>query len=98
MLAFTTGSLITFPAADGGAVSAMRWFLLSPGIKGGSNSPEAEVQRVVDLVIEHAREFPQRTLGVITFGSPHTTRVQAAIDAGTRRRPHARRSLEWQRT
>ena len=75
------GSLITFPAADSGSCLRHEVVPLSPGIKGGSNSPEAEVQRVVDLVIEHAKEFPQRTLGVITFGSPHTTRVQAAIDA-----------------
>ena len=75
------GSLTTFPAADGIHVLRHDVVPLSPGIKGGTNSPEAEVRRVVDLVVDHARTRPHETLGVITFGIPHTRRIEAALEA-----------------
>ena len=75
------GSLTTFPAADGGDVLHHEVVAASPGIKGGTNSPDAEVQRVVELVIEHAHARPDQTLGVITFGIPHTRRIEAALEA-----------------
>jgi very-short-patch-repair endonuclease len=53
----------------------------SQGIKGGTNSPEGEVARVVELVLEHARARPGETLGVITFGIPHTRRIETALAA-----------------
>jgi len=74
------GSLTTFPAAD--AIDCLRHVAVpsSPGIKGGANSPAAEVGRVVDLVREHARTRPAETLGVIAFGIPHTRRIEAALE------------------
>jgi very-short-patch-repair endonuclease len=74
-------SLTTFPAADG--IDCLQHEVLdpSPGIKGGSNSPDDEVGRVVDLVVEHAANHPDETLGVITFGIPHMRRIQAALEA-----------------
>lgn len=38
------------------------------------------MQKVVALVLEHARNNPDQTLGVITMGIRHMNRVQAALD------------------
>ena len=43
-----------------------------------STNPE-EVQAVVDLVLDHARERPDKTLGVIAFGQPHATAIENAL-------------------
>ncbi|MCU1493075.1 MAG: helicase [Acidimicrobiaceae bacterium] len=74
-------SLTTFPAADGADCIRHEVVAPSPGIKGGSNSPDDEVSRVAELVVDHALHHPDETLGVITFGVPHMRRIQAALDA-----------------
>jgi very-short-patch-repair endonuclease len=74
-------SLTTFPAGDG--ADCLRHVVVpaSPGIRNTTNSPEAEVREVVALVLEHARERPGETLGVITFGIAHQRRIEAALEA-----------------
>ena len=39
-----------------------------------------EVQRVVDLVLEHIRRRPTESLGVITMGIKHAHRIEMALD------------------
>jgi len=51
----------------------------------GSNS--AEVERVVELVLEHARERPGESLGVIAFGSHHAIRIEETLLQARRDRP-----------
>ena len=46
---------------------------------GGVESVVAEVNRVVDLVFEHARVRPRESLAVITASDRHATRVAQAI-------------------
>lgn len=46
----------------------------------GQGSSAYEVQRVVELVQEHARSRPDVTLGVITLGSKHQERVEMALN------------------
>jgi len=87
-------SLTTFPAADGHACLRHEVVPASPGIRGRTNSPEDEVRRVVDLVVEHARTRPQETLGVITFGIPHTRRIEAALDAAFAAEPELEAILD----
>lgn len=86
-------SLTTFPASDG--EDCVRHVAVEPsaGIKGGANSPQAEVEAVVALVLEHARTRPEETLGVITFGIPHTRRVQAAVEAAFEAAPELEQAL-----
>lgn len=50
----------------------------SPG-QGGSSIEEA--QRVVELIIEHAEQRPQESLGVIVLGATHLKRVEQAVRA-----------------
>ena len=53
---------------------------------GAVESPDAEVERVVDLVLDHAIKRPHESLMVITASQKHAVRVmQAVLDAaGTR--------------
>lgn len=81
-------SLVTFPASgERGAVSHV---LVPPREEprdGEEDSPAAEVQRVVDLVLEHAARRPNETLGVIALGIRHARRVEAAVEAAAGARP-----------
>ena len=45
----------------------------------GTRSNPHEVEKVVDLVLEHARETPSVTLGVIAFGQTHADNIQTAL-------------------
>lgn len=51
-----------------------------------------EVQRVVDLAIEHARQRPEQSLGVITFGIQHADNIEETLRS--RLRSLAEPSLE----
>lgn len=53
------------------------------------DSSEAEVRRVVELVLEHARTRPHESLGVITLSRPHASRVASALRAELIRAPDA---------
>ena len=54
---------------------------------GGVESVDAEVNRAVDLVIEHATIRPHESLMVITASARHAVRVQQAVLAATVGRP-----------
>jgi very-short-patch-repair endonuclease len=51
----------------------------SNSIDGQEDSVAAEVERVVQLVLEHASERPNETLGVITMGIKHANRIDMAL-------------------
>ncbi|MCY7413230.1 MAG: AAA family ATPase, partial [Salinibacterium sp.] len=46
---------------------------------GAVESPDAEVERVVELVIDHARRRPHESLMVITASQKHSVRVMQAV-------------------
>ena len=72
--------LTTFPGTD--AVDRIHFEAVPPskGIGKNNKSPSAEVNRVVDLAIEHARYRPEESLGIIAFGSDHMKRIEVALD------------------
>jgi very-short-patch-repair endonuclease len=72
--------LVTFPGAGG--THAISHVLVTQqfGVDGEEESCGTEVQKVIQLVLEHARTRPQETLGVITMGIKHRDRVQRALD------------------
>ncbi|GLY24452.1 AAA domain-containing protein [Micromonospora sp. NBRC 101691] len=78
-------SLVTFPGVqvDSPLRSEVVDGRVPPGQSG--SSPE-EVERVVDLVLEHARQRPDESLGVITMGQKHAQRIEMALR--NRRREH----------
>ena len=50
-------------------------------VTGAVESPDAEVARVVNLVVEHAVNRPTESLMVVTASTKHAERVRAAVDA-----------------
>ena len=72
--------LVTFPGAR--AHMAITHVLVpnDAALEGQEDSSAREVERVVELVLEHARTRPSESLGVITMGIKHANRVQSALD------------------
>ena len=76
------GSLVTFPGT--GTDPVVRHVLVDGhGVvaqgEGAVESTSTEVDRVVELVLEHARTSPERSLGVIALGTTHAARVDEAL-------------------
>ncbi|MDP3209543.1 MAG: AAA family ATPase, partial [Rhodoglobus sp.] len=54
---------------------------------GAVESPDAEVDRVVDLVLDHAAKRPRESLMVVTASPKHAVRVMQAVLAAVGSRP-----------
>ncbi len=50
-------------------------------------SSNAEVRRVVELILEHAAENPEQSLGVIAMGIKHADRIDGALRLALHERP-----------
>jgi very-short-patch-repair endonuclease len=72
-------NLITFPGVDPGDCIRHELVPYSPDCAGQEESASREVLRVVGLVVEHARERPNESLGIITMGIKHADRISEAI-------------------
>lgn len=79
--------LITFPGPGGPPAIAHRLVKQEFGVDGQEESSSAEVQAVVSLILEHARGNSDLTLGVITMGIRHMSRIQAALDHSLEKHP-----------
>lgn len=76
------GSLITFPASIENAPDCgVEYIHVSDGIydRSGKRNNVIEAQKVADLVFEHLRKYPNRSLGVVTFSEPQQNAIDAAI-------------------
>ena len=79
------GNLITFPSnVDRAPNVGVEYTYVPSGYydRGGRKGNAIEAEKVVDLIFEHIRQFPNRSLGVIAFGEVQ----QLAIDTVLRRR------------
>ena len=74
------GSLTAFPGAIVHSPISHRLVPFRPiiGVEGTRSNPD-EVEQVVDLVLEHARQTPAETLGVIAFGLHHADNIDNAL-------------------
>ncbi|MGI5245709.1 AAA domain-containing protein [Dactylosporangium sp. CA-139066] len=83
------GSLVTFPGVAGaGSVSHVHVpFAGAEGAEEGTDSVTAEVQRVVELILQHAQLRPNESLGVITMGITHAERIDLALRRALAARP-----------
>jgi very-short-patch-repair endonuclease len=79
--------LVTFPGSGGKNAISHEFVDYVPSGDGQEESSGGEVKRVVELVINHARSEPNRTLGVITMGIKHANRIQAVLDTELARNP-----------
>ena len=71
------GSLTAFPGAIVESPIEHELIAFRPisGVRGTRSNPD-EVERVVDLVLHHARNKPSETLGVIAFGQHHANNIE----------------------
>jgi very-short-patch-repair endonuclease len=69
--------LTTFPGTGGSRVLRYVPVPWQPGAD--TNSPAPEADAVVDLILQHARECPQESLGVITMGIRHRDRIEERL-------------------
>jgi very-short-patch-repair endonuclease len=72
-------ALTTFPGVAGADCLSHVLVPFRPGRVGQEDSVSDEVIKVVELVIEHARTRPGRSLGVIAMGIKHANRIQEAL-------------------
>ncbi|CCH79837.1 conserved hypothetical protein [Nostocoides japonicum T1-X7] len=88
------GSLVTFPGAPSEDVLRLELVDGQGVIAEGDEAVEtttAEVDRVVELVLEHARTRPTESLGVIALGIKHATRLEDAVRRAVGREPGVER-------
>jgi signal recognition particle GTPase len=87
---FYDDTMITFPSAkaqtDGLGVKLVH----VPGAtydRGGNRDNPAEAQKVADLVFEHFKTYPKKTLGVVTFSIAQMEAVEEAIERRLKEHP-----------
>ena len=72
-------SMTTFPGALAAECLSLELVRFVPSIGQPLSSPSAEVERVVELVLEHATQRPDASLGVIAFGVAHANRIDERL-------------------
>jgi hypothetical protein len=77
--------LTTFAGVGGDQV--LRYVPVPHDPSAETNSPTPEVNGVVDLILEHAHERPQESLGVIAMGMKHAQRVEERLRQRLRAEP-----------
>jgi hypothetical protein len=76
------GELVTFPTTGEDAAVRLEVVDGSAPVQPGNEaieSTQTEVDRVVQLVLSHARTRPDESLGVIALGIRHATRIEEAL-------------------
>lgn len=87
---FYGNKLFTFPSArvrEG--ETGIEFVYVPDGVyrRGKARQNRVEAQKVVDMVIEHARTHPQQSLGVVTFGIAQRDAIQILLDQCLRDMP-----------
>ncbi|MFW5415597.1 AAA family ATPase [Nocardiopsis sp. CNT-189] len=77
--------LVTFPGPE--QEDPLRLEVVDGTVPPGRNgSSSVEARRVAELVLEHAEQRPDESLGVITLGDPHRARIEQAVREARRER------------
>lgn len=80
-------SLTTFPGALAGECLRHELVPFRPGaIRVTASNPD-EVQRVVDLILDHAANHPDESLGVIALGSTHANQIAESVRLAANEHP-----------
>ncbi len=87
---FYEDTLLTFPAAQAQVDTlGVKLVYVPDGIydRGGKRNNLKEAEKVADLVFEHFRLYPKKTLGVVTFSIAQMETVEDAIDRRLKEQP-----------
>ncbi|MFI6504207.1 AAA domain-containing protein [Nonomuraea typhae] len=83
---FYKNALTTFPGTS--QESPLRLVTVDgTALPGQSGSSVEEVEKVVQLVLEHAEHHPDKTLGVISMGVKHAERIEKKLHEALKDRP-----------
>ena len=72
-------ALTAFPGTVQESPLAFHQLDLASTLGRSTRSHPDEVEKVVDLILEHAREHPEESLGVIAFGSYHADNIEEGL-------------------
>ena len=72
-------SLTIFPGTVKESPLIFHQLDLPPTTKTSTKSHPTEVEKVVDLILDHARQHPDESLGVIAFGSHHADNIEEGL-------------------
>ena len=72
-------TLTAFPGTVQESPVAFHQLELSPTLGRSTRSHPEEVEKVVDLIMEHARQHSGESLGVIAFGSHHADNIEEGL-------------------
>jgi hypothetical protein len=86
--------LVTFPGPGLTKAVTHEFVPHVPGQGGQEASASREVQRVVELILEHADRRPDESLGVITMGIEHSNRISMALARARFERPESEAFFE----
>ncbi|MGO8807421.1 MAG: DUF3320 domain-containing protein [Candidatus Bathyarchaeia archaeon] len=87
---FYEDELVTFPAARAqDDALGVKLVYVPDGVydRGGKRNNIKEAEKVADLVFEHFRLYPKKTLGVVTFSIAQVEAVEEAIDNRLKMQP-----------
>jgi hypothetical protein len=87
---FYDDNLITFPAAQAHSDSlGVKLVYVGDGIydRGGKRNNPKEAEKVADLVFEHFKNYPKKTLGVATFSIAQMEAIEDVIDERLKQQP-----------
>ena len=87
---FYDGTLITFPAAKAEQDTlGVKLVYVPDGVydRGGKRNNPVEAEKVADLVFEHFKLYPKKTLGIVTFSIAQMETVEDAIDRRLEQHP-----------
>ena len=87
---FYDGALITFPAAMAEHEAlGVKMVHVKDAVydRGGRRDNPKEAEAVANLVFEHLRKYPEKTLGVVTFSIAQMETVDEAIERRLREQP-----------
>ena len=87
---FYNGALVTFPAAMAETQAlGVKLLYVKDAIydRGGLRNNPMEAEAVADLVFDHFQNYPEKTLGVVTFSLAQMETVEEAIERRLREQP-----------
>lgn len=79
--AFYMNDLITFPSSDNGPYLGTEFVYVEDGIydRGGSGTNKKEAEKIAQLIIEHFRDYPDQSLGVIAFSEKQASAIESEL-------------------
>jgi very-short-patch-repair endonuclease len=91
---FYDGKLFIVPSPLHGAATGLQFRHVPQGVydRGGSRTNQIEAQQIAEAVIEHARQWPNRTLGVGALSLAQADAIRDQLEVLRRRPEHS--SLE----